>query len=200
MKNRKTKSIIAWMVLVLLIAMLLGLNYVKFFAAPNENIEERPAENSSDQAINMALEQIVENFNKSTKLTSYQEQGITMKAIVNNHSIFISYITDTKTTYEFSYNNLSLDIKVENTEENLEKFHIVYDILIRAVQQRIGNIEDIDPYLISFFDDSEDYEGLYKEAREDILIYHMDITKKLKGNQTIDNQITNEDTTNMDNE
>ncbi len=202
-KKKNTKTIIAWFMLILLMVMLLGLNYVKFFMASNQHIEEQEVENSSAQAIHTALEQIVTNFNKNTRLNFYQEQGITMKATLNNYSIFISYVTDTTITYEFSYHDLFLNINIENKSENKEKFNAVLDVLIRAVQERIGGIEDIDSYINSFLDDSEEYDGLYKEADDEIVTYHMDITKKLKRNGSYDSSTINDtvnDEANKDNE
>ena len=184
-KEKKGKIIIAWIVLILLIIMLLVLNYIKFFGSQTTpNIEEKPVGNSSEQAVNNALQQIVDNFNQHEKVKEYAEQNIGLKAVLNGYSIYISYTTDTTTTYEFTYHDLTLDIDIANDEENIQKFKTIYEILIYAVQQRIDNDENIDSYVSEFLNDSEEYDGLYKVVADNIISYHMDITRKLKANDS----------------
>lgn len=184
-KEKKGKIIIAWIVLILLIIMLLALNYIKFFGSQTTpNIEEKPVGNSSEQAVNNALQQIVDNFNQHEKVKEYAEQNIGLKAVLNGYSIYISYTTDTTTTYEFTYHDLTLDIDIANDEENIQKFKTIYEILIYAVQQRIDNDENIDSYVSEFLNDSEEYDGLYKVVADNIISYHMDITRKLKANDS----------------
>ena len=56
-KEKKQSNSMGWLLLILLICMTLGLNYVKFFMnTENENIEETPVENSASQAITNASE------------------------------------------------------------------------------------------------------------------------------------------------
>lgn len=193
MKQNKMKLILLWALLVILIVMVLALNYIKFFADPDaqDSIESHPVENSNSEAIHLALEQIVDNFNKNEKIQQYQQENVTLKATLNNYSIFISYITDTTTTYEFYYSNLYLDITVKNEAENLKKFKTVYGILIEAVQERIGNKEDIRNFVTSFLDDSREYVGLKKTISDDgkAFIYSMNITKKLEDDSDTDDSL-----------
>ena len=68
---------------------------------------------------------------------------------VKGYSIFKSYIGNTTVTYEFVYDDLCLNILVDNNED-IELFNVVCKFLIEAVQDRIGNnnIEDrIDVFL-----------------------------------------------------
>lgn len=166
--------------MLLLISLALGISYIKFFKEPNQNLEEHPTENSSNQAINKALQQIVTNFNQNKKIEEYANQSINIKAVLNNHSIYISYVDTTSITYEFNYQNLELNIVVENNEENLNKFKTIYEILILAVQERLENTENIDSYVASFLDDTREYDGLFKEVNAGTITYHMNITKKLQ--------------------
>lgn len=180
MKNQtKRKNIFAWCFLILLIIGLLALNYIKFFLKQNPNIETHPVESSTQNAINTALKDIVYNFNNSQKVKDYAEQNIVMKATLNQYFIYISYITDTTITYEFSYNNLKLDITVQNDMDNLEKFKKVYGVLIEAVQQRIGNSNNIDPLVEQLFSNEIEFEGITKEVTGQTIHYQMDITKRL---------------------
>lgn len=184
-KKSNKKRIIAWICLTILIFCLLVLNYVKFFQTPNENIEERPINNSSEQAVQTALEEIVRNFNNSEELKEYSSQNIKMKATLNQHSIYISYITDTTTTYEFSYNSLNLSINVENNEENIKKFNQVYSILLKSIQKRINNTGDnIDEIINNIVNENKIYDGIIKEETDRIYYYQMDITKRLIENNT----------------
>ena len=191
-KKGNGKVIVAWVFLIILVGLLLGLNYVKFFGQSNQNIEEKPVENSADQAIDRALTQIVDNFNQHEKVKSYADNNIIIKAVLNHHSIYISYVTDTTITYEFTYQNLGLEIVIANDEENVQKFKEIYEILIYAVQQRLGNDQDIAPYISNFLEDKVEYEGLTKSATEDTFTYQMDITQKLE--ESIQNDQMNEST------
>ena len=177
----KTKRIIAWIFLFFLIFCLLGINYIKFFENDNPNIKEVPVETSSSKAINNALNEIVTNFNNSKEIDDYAKNNIIIKATLNNYSIFISYTTDKTTTYEFSYNNLILSIDIENKKENLDKFQNIYSILIKSVQKRLGNEENIDTIINSIFEENKIYDGITLEEKENNIInYKMNITKKLK--------------------
>lgn len=177
----KTKRIIAWIFLFSLISCLLGLNYIKFFGGHNPNIKEVPVETSSSKAINNALNEIVTNFNKAEEIEEYAKNNIIIKATLNNYSIFISYTTDKTTTYEFSYNNLILSIDIENKSENLEKFQNIYSILIKSVQKRLENEENIDTIINSIIKENKAYDGITLEEKENNIInYKMNITKKLK--------------------
>lgn len=177
----RTKRIIAWLCLFILIIGLLVLNYIKFFGAPNQNIEERPINNSSEQAIQTALKDIVNNFNNSEELTEYSNQNIMIKAILNQHSIFISHTTDSTTTYEFRYSNLNLEINIENNKENIEKFNQVYTLLLKAIQKRINNNpENIDDIINGIINESKTYEGVSKTEGETTIKHQVNITKKLE--------------------
>lgn len=193
MKKQKIKITIAWMILILLFLSTIGLSYLKFFGRPNSNIEERPIENSSSEAIELALKEIVNNFNQNEQLKEYEKQNIQMKATLNNRSIFISYTTEITTTYEFTYDNLTLNIIVQNSTDNLEKFKTVFEFLNKAIQQRINNSEDISQYMINFLDNDIQYEGLWKEEKDTTINYHIDITKKLKEEQKEEINSNNEE-------
>lgn len=181
-EGKSKKNIVAWIILVILILLLLALNYLKFFGSKNPNIENTPVDNSENQAVVVALQEIVDNFNKNSKIAEYKEQNITIQAVLNNYSIFISYTDDTTTTYEFNYHDFLIDITISNKEENRAKFDKVYEILIYAVQERLKNDENIEEYVKNYLNDSTEYDGLYKTADEGNLTYYMDITIKLKEN------------------
>lgn len=206
---KKGKIIIAWIILIILIIMVAILSYLKFFGIKNEHIEEKPIENSSSEAINNALEEIVTNFNKNPKIQEYKDQGIQIEATLNNYSIYISYTTDTSTTYEFNYENLILKIMIENNPENLSNFKIIYQLLIEAVQERLGNTEDVTPYVTNLFETETTYTAIWKESNDNTLSYYIDITKELNqdgevylenNNSLNNNQNTaNDDQTNQNN-
>lgn len=182
--NNKMKAnngrVIAWIFLIILIVCLLGLNYFKFFGTKNPNIEEKPVENSSSEAIQIALTEIVDNFNRNGMIQEYSKQEIDIRAVVNNHSIFISHTTDTTITYEFSYNNLMLAVKIENEPKNIEKFKQIYKILILAVQKRIGNIDNIDSIINKIINENKEYPGFTRTESDNTIEYKINITKKLQ--------------------
>lgn len=186
------KKIIFWIILIILIALLLGLNYVKFFGVSNDNIEEKPVENSTSEAINTALQDITNNFNNNQEVSNLTKDGITVSAVLNNYSIFISYaIGNDTTTYEFNYSNLILSIDIENNEENIKKFNTIYKILINACQERLTNEDNIDSDIDKFLNGESTFNGIDKSINNNIITYKMDITKK--------HSTSNEDTTSDNN-
>ena len=184
-QEKKKNKTIGWILLIILIILILGLNYVKFFMnEPNENITETPVQNTTSEVEIKALQAIVDNFNKNDKIKQYEEQGIKLNAELNNHSIFISYATEETITYEFNYQSLELTINIRNDEENLTKFKKVYEILIYAVQERLENNENIDNYVKDFMEDAKDYTGLSKTVKDGSATYKMNITKKLTSEES----------------
>ncbi len=183
---KKNNRMFGWILLIILITLILLLSYFKFFSQRNSSyIDEIPVENSSSEAINIALSQIVENFNHHEKIKQYQNENIKIKAILNNRSIYISYENDTIITYEFSYNNLYLTISVDNDKENLDKFKKIYEILIYAVQERLNNTDNIADYINSYLSNTDKYEGISQEVNGNNIIYKMNITKKIGNDNKI---------------
>lgn len=191
MMNKK-KMVVTWIILVILICLLLFLNYVKFFGVKNENIEEKPVEDSSAVAIENALMDIVNNFNDSDDVKNLTKDGIIVSATLKNYSIFITYtINANKTTYEFNYSNLKLSINVLDDEKNLEKFNKIYKILIKSCQKRLKNDDDIDKILDSFLNDEVKIDAIQKENVNDVIKYQMDITKKISSDNINDENQNN---------
>ena len=188
----KKKMVVTWIILVILICLLLFLNYVKFFGVKNENIEEKPVEDSSAVAIENALMDIVNNFNDSDDVKNLTKDGIIVSATLKNYSIFITYtINANKTTYEFNYSNLKLSINVLDDEKNLEKFNKIYKILIKSCQKRLKNDDDIDKILDSFLNDEVKIDAIQKENVNDVIKYQMDITKKISSDNINDENQNN---------
>ena len=180
MEEKEKSKVGGILLLIVLIFLTLGITYVKFFVHEEEIIEGEYIESSKDTAIEQALSDIVKNFNENNKINQYKENHIEMKATLNQHSIFVTYTeNENTTTYEFSYNNFFLTINIEDNDENVEKFKKIYWIMIYAVQERLENNENIESYINSFLDDTREFEGLSKEVNKDIIMYRMNITKKI---------------------
>ena len=165
--------------LILLVVIILILSYIRFFSLDNSNIEERPVNESSSNAIHTALKEITMNFNQNSKIVDYADNNIVLKASVNNYYIYISYITEVTVTYEFYYDDLNLNITIDDDKNN-EEFGIIYQILIEAVQKRLNNEENVSNVANSFLVTGDSYEGLSKIEDEDKVTYKMNITKKIK--------------------
>ena len=85
MKN-KNKIVIAWIVLFLLFIIMIALSYIKFFGFYTyKDIEIIEEENSGDEAIEIALNSIVDNFNSSDDIEAFKTQEIDIKAVLKNH-------------------------------------------------------------------------------------------------------------------
>lgn len=178
---KKSKLIITWISLIVLVILLLALNYIKFFGKVNQYIEEKPVENSASLAINNALTEIVNHFNQNTLIQEYEKENIKINAILKNYSIYISYSTENETTtYEFDYNNLILKISIENTKENLEKFQKIYKILIDACQKRLKNSMKSQEKIENIINGSIKWNGITKEEVNQLIFYQLDITKKIE--------------------
>lgn len=176
----KQKTGIMWICLIFLIILILALNYIKFFGNPNQNIREQPIENSTSEAIDNALLDIVNNFNNSTDVQELTKDSIVASAILKNYSIFISYtINESKTTYEFKYSNLKLTINISNDEENIEKFNKIYKILIKSCQKRLNNSDNINEQIDKFLNGEQELLGITRTRKNNLITYKMDITQKI---------------------
>ena len=173
------KTGFAWFLLIVFICIALVLSYFKFSTSRNRYITEISTENSTSQAIRLALTQIVTNFNNDDMITQYRNQNIDINAVLKNHSIFISEQTDVVVTYEFSYNNMNLSIIIDNDERNVEKFNRVLFVLIRAIQKRLNNNENIDSSIESFLKGEKQFEGMSIVQQKEQLKIDINITKKI---------------------
>lgn len=187
MEQQKKKRVIAYIVLFVLIIISLWLTYLKFFGEENTYILEVPVNESSSNAVHKTLKDIVNNFNQNPDVKDYEiKNNVTLSAVVNNYSIFISYITDTTITYEFAYDDLCLNIIINEDIAQRQEFKVIYGLLIKTVQMRINNndnIENIDKIINEFLNNDISYDGLTKEFVEDRIKYQMNITKRLKYSQ-----------------
>ena len=102
--NKKQNKTLGWILLIILIILVLALNYIKFFAnIETDEVEETPANTQQSEVITTALNNIVDNFNNNSKITTNQEKNIKLSAALNQYSIFISYATEEEGTYEFNW-------------------------------------------------------------------------------------------------
>lgn len=181
----KNKEIIAWIILLILLMMIAGLVYIRFFGFYDYNDEPKVTdiEVSTDEAIDKALTVIVNNFNSDEDLKKIETEGIKLQATLKNHSLYIYHteLNNTITTYEFNYNHLTLNINIQNNEENLKKFNTIYKILLKSIQKRIdiefNKIELIDSHI----NDNIELTGIIKTLNdsEKTINYKIDITKKI---------------------
>ncbi len=180
-QNNIKKLLIGWTLLILLIILSIILSYLKYTNIKNNKyIEETPVENSTEEAINKALSEIETNFNENSQIQELEEQGIKVHATLKNHSLYINYETDTIKTYELNYRNLYLTIKIENKEDNINKFEKVFPILIYAIQKRINNEENIDEIISNILEGKKEYKGISKITETETITYKINITEKLK--------------------
>lgn len=183
----KKKKIIMWGILIILIVLVLALNYIKFFATDNANIEVKPIENSSSTAIENALLEIVNNFNESDEVGELSKDGIILSASKKNYSIYVAYVVNgARTTYEFNYSNLNLFINVSSDQKNLEKFNKILMILIKSCQKRINNTSNIDRDVEKFLDGTGELNGVLRSDTDGLTSYQIDITKKIEPVQSSD--------------
>lgn len=173
------KTKVAWILLVVLIIISLVLSFFKVLSNDNKNISEVPVDNSASKAVDLALKQIVDNFNNDEKINEYSNQNITMNAVLNNRSIFVSYKTDTVITYEFIYNNFNLNANVDDNATNLKKFEKVFIVLNNAVQKRLNNDLDTESIVHEFLNNKKKVSGLLIDKQGKRLRVSVNIIEKI---------------------
>ena len=181
----KFKLITAWGLLVLLIFACFSLTYLKFFSITTPEVTETPINNSSSNAIHNALNDIVINFNNDEKIKKYEEaNGVQLAAVVNNFSIFISCISEKTVTYEFLYEDLFLNITLNNDKMENAYFDSVYKFLVDAIQKRINNNLTYENTINQILESKENvsYDGISKIVDNKNVKYQINITTKLKDN------------------
>lgn len=173
------KTKVAWILLIVLIIISLVLSYFKVLSNNNKNISEVPVDNSAAKAVDLALKQIVENFNNDEKINEYTNQNINMNAVLNNRSIFVSYKTDKVITYEFIYNNFNLSVNIENNDENMKRFEKVFVILNNAVQKRLNNDIDTESIVHDFLNNKKEVSGLLIDKKDKMFRVSVNIIEKI---------------------
>ena len=173
------KTKVAWILLIVLIIISLVLSYFKVLSNNNKNISEVPVDNSAAKAVDLALKQIVENFNNDEKINEYTNQNINMNAVLNNRSIFVSYKTDKVITYEFIYNNFNLSVNIENNDENMKRFEKVFVILNNAVQKRLNNDIDTESIVHDFLNNKKEVSGLLIDKKDMMFRVSVNIIEKI---------------------
>ena len=173
------KTKVAWILLIVLIIISLVLSYFKVLSNNNKNISEVPVDNSAAKAVDLALKQIVENFNNDEKINEYANQNINMNAVLNNRSIFVSYKTDKVITYEFIYNNFNLSVNIENNDENMKRFEKVFIVLNNAVQKRLNNDIDTESIVHDFLNNKKEVSGLLIEKNDKMFRVSVNIIEKI---------------------
>lgn len=175
------KEKIAWVLLIVLIILILGISYIKFFVGDNTLIEEKPVNNEMSEVVKTALTDIVKNFNDNERILQYKNEGIDINAVFNENTntIFISYKKDSTSTYEFTFDNLNLVIAVANNEVSLEMFKKIEEILIYAIQKRLNVEDDITGIVKDYIDGNRELDMITTEEKEDVIVYHFNITKKI---------------------
>ena len=173
------KTKVAWILLIVLIIISLVLSYFKVLSNNNKNISEVPVDNSAAKAVDLALKQIVENFNNDEKINEYANQNINMNAVMNNRSIFVSYKTDKVITYEFIYNNFNLSVNIENNDENMKRFEKVFIVLNNAVQKRLNNDIDTESVIHDFLNNKKEVSGLLIDKKDKMFRVSVNIIEKI---------------------
>lgn len=190
---KKSKIIIAWLVLIILILSTLGLTYIKFFGK-NENIEEYPIDEgnkeSTSPVITKALQTIVNNFNNNELIQQYQKNGTTMKASLNEENLLVE-VTETNNMYSFNFEIPNLMIEID--QKNKEEFELIFKVLIYANQERLKNTNNIDNYVDGFINNNLDVEGLSRKEIDNLISYSIDISKTIGNIDTSNNTTLNSD-------
>ena len=196
------KKAIGWILLIVLLALMAGVSYIKFMYKPTEDITETPTNTETSQVIITALNEIVDNFNEDTKIEEYETNGTKINATYNENSntIFVTYEDDETITYEFAYDNLNLIANISNDEKNLEKFKKVEEILIYAIQKRLNNEENIKEDVDAYLAGTKELEMIKTLDTDTTTTYTINITKKIGENLTETQAEEQEETTKDNNE
>lgn len=183
-KNNKVKILFAKVVLVLLGVAIVALTGFRFLTIQNSNNENKKINKSSENAISKALGEIVANFNKDEDVIRYQSTNdVKLIATTEGESIYISYIDDDTTNYEFVIKNdetLHLYILIDKgTDDEQNKFNIIYQFLVEAVQKRLNNKNDISSKINDFLINDVPCNGLSKNKLDKKIEYKINILDKI---------------------
>lgn len=181
-KRSKITIFLAWLFLFILILCVVGVIYIKFFMNienDNDIMEEHPITDNDDAANDLLS--IMNLFNNSSLLSSYKEQNILMVATASEDSFVVDYSNNYTKKYVFTKDESNLKIIISEEDRNdsifMEDFYKVFPIVVTAVQENIGNTNDISSIVGDFLNNNTSVDGLLKLEEDNKLIYSIDITK-----------------------
>lgn len=176
----KGKIIFAWVLLIILIGMVIGLFYIKNYYKPD--LDEPVIEETQSSVITGELTKIVNNFNNNSLIEVYGVEGLRLEAILDGETIVVKYIlNDINGTIDYSYDKQLATLISNNLNQYKDINDKVFKIMVLAVQERLGNTnlgleEKIDAFII----DGELIDGLEKVVSEASYVYKINIVKEIK--------------------
>lgn len=130
------KNILAFIILSFSLIAILYIIYLKTYYVNDDIMSEHKINESSNVAINNALNEIIDKFNNSEEILKLNEGKKIVTSKVNNFSLFVTYSDIDSITYEFTYRDLILSI---NNYSDDEKFNMILINLVKSIQLRLNN-------------------------------------------------------------
>ena len=146
---------------------------------PKPEIQEYPVNSSKfiKEQENI-LNNITNNFNKIANNNNNFNKENKLVAIVEGNSIKVYYKNkNTDEQFDFILNDDTLisDISPNQNEE----FKIVFKLIVKANQERIGNHIDLTNYFDKYLNNNSITEGIIITEENDIIEYIININKKI---------------------
>jgi len=195
------KIIFAWVLLILLVAMVLGLYYLKNYYKVKD--DEPIVDETHSSVITGELTKIVDNFNNNSLINTYNSEGLNLEARLEELTIVVKYNLDgINGILEYSYDKQMAILMSSNLDENKEINDKIFKIMVLAVQERLGNTKGgLEEKIDSFIDDNAVIVGLEKEINETGYVYKINIVNEILLDEiNIDEDINNEEVINNNQE
>lgn len=187
-KREKTDTILAYILIVILIACLGIILFLKFVKKENTKPEEH-------NPTYISVDEIVTRFNASTLISKYTNDGGKLVASKSNSTIVVTYTKDNNNTViTVPLANNELEVNINKDHEEL--INDIYKEITNVICTYYGNSEDSCRTAIDNV--KSDVQGIRFVTNGDVKYVYIDITKSIDVNASA-NTYTEETKVGLDN-
>lgn len=187
-KREKTDTILAYILIVILIACLGVILFLKFVKKEDTKPEEH-------NPTYISINEIVTKFNGSTLISKYNNDGVKLIASKSDNTIVITYTKDNNNT-AITIPQMSNELEITLNSDNEELYMDIYKELANIVCTYYGNSEDNCRTTIDKI--KSDTQGIRFVTNGDNKYVYIDITKGVDVNAST-NTYTEETKVSLDN-
>ena len=188
-KREKTDTILAYVLIVILVACLGVILFLKFV----KKEDTKPEEHKPDY---ISINDIVTKFNGSTLISKYGNDGAKLAASKSDNTIVITYTKDNNNT-DITIPQMSNELEITLNSDNEELYIDIYKELANIVCTYYGNSEDNCRTAIDKI--KSDAQGIRFVTNGDNKYVYIDITKGVDVNIVNNNVYSEETKVSLDN-
>lgn len=187
-KREKTDTILAYILIVILIACLGAILFLKFVKKENTKPEEH-------NPTYISVDEIVTRFNASTLISKYANDGGKLVASKSDSTIVVTYTkNNNNTVITIPLANNELEVNINKNNEEL--INDIYKEITNVICTYYGNSENSCRTAIDNV--KGDVQGIRFVTNDDIKYVYIDITKSIDVNASV-NTYTEETKVDLDN-